>query len=705
MPERTTARPELARDLGVSHASAVVVGTIIGSGIFLVPAEMMQAVGSAKLVYLAWLVGGLLSFFGALTYAELGAMKPQAGGEYVYVRDAYGPLGGFLYAWTWFVIAKPASVAAVATGLVRILATFSTFSFFSENVLSRPFAVTWGQVAAISAAIFISALNYRGIKKAGKFQLIFTVLKVVIILGIVVVCFSGRGWGHFGGTFAGATGGMAGFMAALVAALWAYDGWNDLNMVAGEVRDPGRNIPIALIAGVATVGVLYVLMNAAVLYVLPAKEIAVSPRPVSLAVAAVLGHWGASVVAVGMAVSMLVTLNGTIMSGARVPFAVARDRYFFAALAEVHPRFHTPSFAIMVQAGLSIALLLLGGNFRQLFSLAIFAEWLFYMIAGSTVFVFRWRDRDAVRPYRVLGYPFVPALFIAAAAVLLYYTFRENWPNSLYGLLVILAGTSVFHGFAPQKTEKKWLALISAAAGALVEMGEYARSGDLTVHGPGVAIGLFALLLIVDLAQDAIKHFWKGIAEGITNKFEAPQSIRREVTHELTLQEKSEREEAILTSIESNFPYDSSGETPSYRLSPPIEFSDGGSQITIRSGLLTSCKIESSYPTGKLLTIRIRRVAPMRTAFDVVAAMVLVPLVLFYKLADHPDNSDLLSGVFVLAVLFFLVRIPISLLTRRAARRKFPELKLREAASRLEEVLDMRFRTIPGVGDVPSEAG
>jgi APA family basic amino acid/polyamine antiporter len=441
----------------VSHASAVVVGTIIGSGIFLVPAEMMQAVGSAKLVYLAWLVGGLLSFFGALTYAELGAMKPQAGGEYVYVRDAYGPLGGFLYAWTWFVIAKPASVATVATGLVRILGTFPIFSFFPTNAITVPFAVTWGQLVAIAAALLISVLNYLGVKKAGEFQLVFTVLKVAIILGIVVVCFSGagsaagRGWSNFSTTFIGAKGGIAGFMAALVAALWAYDGWNDLNMVAGEVNRPERNIPIALIAGVATVGVLYVLVNAGVQYVLPASAIAASPRPASDAVALVMGRMGASIVSAGMAISMLVTLNGTIMSGARVPFAVARDGYFFAALAEVHPRFRTPSAALLWQAALSIVLLLLGANFRQLFSLAIFAEWLFYMIAGSTVFIFRWRDPDAPRPYRMIGYPFVPALFIAAAAVLLYYTFREDWPNSFYGLLVILAGVPVFAWFRRQR--------------------------------------------------------------------------------------------------------------------------------------------------------------------------------------------------------------------------------------------------------------
>ena len=446
-------RPELSRDLGVSHASAVVVGTIIGSGIFLVPSEMMQAVGSARLVYLAWIVGGLLSFFGALTYAELGAMKPQAGGEYVYVRDGYGPLAGFLYGWTWFVIAKPASVATVVTGLVRILGTFPVFSFFSAN-LSTPIAVTWGQIVAIAAAILISFLNYLGIKKAGEFQLVFTLLKVAIILGIVVVCFSGagnvagRGWSNFAGTFAGAKGGIAGFMAALVAALWAYDGWNDLNMVAGEVKRPERNIPIALIAGVATVGALYMLVNAGVQYVLPASAIAASPRPASDAVALVMGRMGAGIVSAGMALSMLVTLNGTIMSGARVPFAMARDGYFFRALADVHPRFHTPSVAIVVQAVLSIVLLLLGANFRQLFSLAIFAEWLFYMIAGSTVFVFRRREPQAARPYRMWGYPLVPALFVTVAAALLGYTFKNDWPNSGYGVLVILAGIPVFGYFS-----------------------------------------------------------------------------------------------------------------------------------------------------------------------------------------------------------------------------------------------------------------
>jgi basic amino acid/polyamine antiporter, APA family len=450
----TTARPELARELGVTHATAIVVGTIIGSGIFLVPSEMMQAVGSAKLVYLAWFVGGLLSFFGALTYAELGAMKPEAGGEYVYVRDAYGPLGGFLYAWTTVLISKPASIATITTGFVRILGTFSTFAFLSHHFVSTPFSVTYGQLTAVAASALISFLNYIGVKKAGEFQLVFTLLKIAIILGVVVVCFgssSAPGWSNFATTFTGAKGGIAGFMAALVAALWAYDGWNDLTMVSSEIRNPERSIPVALIAGVAIVAFLYMGINAAVQYVLPASAIAGSRVPASLATQVAIGFGGAALVSIGMALSMFVTLNGTIMSGGRVPFAVARDRYFFQRLAEVHPRFHTPHLAIVVQAVVAIVLLLVGGAFKELFELTIFAEWLFYMIAASTIFIFRRREPDVPRPYRTWGYPVVPALFVLLAAVLLVYTFLGNLQNSVIGSAVILAGIPVYGYFAKQR--------------------------------------------------------------------------------------------------------------------------------------------------------------------------------------------------------------------------------------------------------------
>ena len=222
-------------------------------------------------------------------------------------------------------------------------------------------------------------------------------------------------------------------------------------MVAEEVRNPERNIPLALIGGLVVIGALYMLVNAAVQYVLPAAAIAASPRPASDAIGLVWGLAGAGVVSAAMAISMLVTLNGTTMSGARIPFAVARDRYFFSALAEVHPRFHTPSVAIVAQCALSVILLLLGGNFRQFFSLAIFAEWLFYMIAASTIFVFRGREPELARPYRVWGYPVVPALFVLASALLLYYTFTDNLRNSTVGCVVILAGVPVFYGFAKKR--------------------------------------------------------------------------------------------------------------------------------------------------------------------------------------------------------------------------------------------------------------
>jgi APA family basic amino acid/polyamine antiporter len=451
--------PELARDLNVYHSIAVVVGTIIGSGIFRVPSTMMTAVGSSKTVYLAWIVGGVLSFAGALTYAELGAMKPQAGGEYVYVRDAYGPMWGFLYAWTWFAIAKPASIATIVTGLTDALSALPHFEFLNNKL--GPLSIS--QLVAIAAVILMTFVNYIGVKRAGTFQLIFTTLKIAMLLVIALIGFS-----YSGGTFANFQTSISpqqSFMVALVAALWAYDGWNDLNMVGGEVKNPGKSIPIALIVGVAIVGGLYMVMNAAIQYVLPASAVAAAKSPASAMTQAVLGTAGAALITAGIALSMLVTLNGTIMSGGRVPYAVARDGYFFKALAEVHPRFQTPSTSLVVQGVLAILLLLVAATFKQLLELAIFSEWLFYMIAASTVFVFRKREPNAERPYRVWGYPVVPALFIIAAAILLYYTFIEglrspfiaggwnNWINSLSGVggLLILAGIPVFLFFRSKR--------------------------------------------------------------------------------------------------------------------------------------------------------------------------------------------------------------------------------------------------------------
>jgi APA family basic amino acid/polyamine antiporter len=446
MPEAQPKRHELSRDLGAVAATAVVIGTIIGSGIFLVPSEMMQAVGSAGLVYLAWIVGGVLSFLGALTYAELGAMKPDAGGEYVYVRDAYGPMMGFVYAWTTFLISKPGSIATIVTGMVRVLGTFAVFSFLGTTLIRAPFVVTGGQLVAVAMVLFISFINYIGVKRAGEFQVVFTILKVGIIVGVIVISFfAAQGsWSNFGTHYSAARGGLVGFAIALLAALWAYDGWNNLNMVAGEISNPGRNVPLSLIAGVGVVGGLYMLLNAAVQYIMPADAIAASPRPASQAVLLTLGAGAASIFSGLMAFQMMATLNGTVMSGSRVPFAAARDGAFVKVLATVHPKYHTPSTAIVFQAGLAILFILFAGNFQQLFSITLFAEWLFYMITSSTIFVFRRREPDAVRPYRTTGYPVVPILFILASAVLLIYTFASNLRNSTIGTIIILAGIPVY---------------------------------------------------------------------------------------------------------------------------------------------------------------------------------------------------------------------------------------------------------------------
>jgi basic amino acid/polyamine antiporter, APA family len=441
--------PDLPRVLGVWHATAIVVGTIIGSGIFLVPQEMMRAVGSARMVYLAWIVGGLLSLFGALTYAELGAMMPGAGGEYVYLRNAYGDLPAFLYMWTWFAVAKPASIASVTTGLARVLGIFHAFSWLDGMLLRDPLPISWSQIFAIAAAWFITGLNYLGIKKAGAFQLFFTWVKVILVLLITGFCFAspyGR-LAHFHTTFAGAQGGFAGFMVALIASLWAYDGWNDLNMVAGEVKRPERSLPIALIAGVGIVGLLYMGTNAAIQYTLTAGAIAASARPAVAAMTIVSGNWGAALVSAAMALSILVTLNGTTMSGARVPFAAARDRLFPAQMAHIHPRFQSPSTSLVVQGLLSTLLLLLVGRFQQLFELAIFAEWLFYMVTTTTIFYYRRRGNGGTSPFRSWGYPVLPTLFVAAAAVLLYYSFASNLRSSLLGTVIIVAGVPLYFGF------------------------------------------------------------------------------------------------------------------------------------------------------------------------------------------------------------------------------------------------------------------
>ena len=436
---------ELPRILSATNALAIVVGIIIGSGIFLVPREMMAAVGSSHLVYAVWITAGLLSLCGAMSYAEVAAMRPRVGGEYAFLYDAYGPLTAFLYTWTWTVIAKPASIATIAAGLMRVLGTFPYFAFLDRVAISHIFGYDflWGQVMAIAATWLITGLNIVSTRDSAQLQTALTWLKVLMILIIAGLCFTSikyGDWHNFGTKFVGARGGFSGFMVALIAALWAYDGWSDVSQMAGEVKKPQQSLPMALIGGVAIVATLYMLTNAAVEYILPSSVIAMSDRPTTDALRLVAGNLGAGLVAAGMAISICATFVGSSLSGARVPFAAARDRLFPSILGRIHPRFKTPWTSLLLQAILSSLLLLAIGRFQALFSLAIFSEWLFYALTAATVFVFRIREPDAHRPYRVTGYPVVPALFILAAVVLLVFSFVDQPRESIAGVAVILCG-------------------------------------------------------------------------------------------------------------------------------------------------------------------------------------------------------------------------------------------------------------------------
>jgi APA family basic amino acid/polyamine antiporter len=446
---------ELPRVLNASHATSIVVGIIIGSGIFLVPREMMAAAGSSRTVYAVWIVGGLLSLFGAMTYAEIAAARPKYGGEYAFLREAYGDLTAFVFMWTQVMIAKPSSIASIASGIVRVLGEFAAFSFLSKKFIPH---VVYGQLVAIALVWMITGLNILGTRKAGNTQRVLMLLKVAMVLTVVGVCFLG---GH-GATanylthYTGSRGGFAGFMVALVAALWAYDGWSDVTHTAGEIQNPRRSLPLALIGGVSIVGVLYMLTNAAIQYVLPAVVIANSDRPAVAAILLSVGPSAAWIFSIGLAISYGSTFIGSSLTGARIPFAAARDGLFFRGLAYVHPRFKTPSRALILQAALSSVLLLLINTFQGLFSLAIFSEWIFYGAVTATVFVFRSRETPeeaANRPYSVWGYPVVPALFIVAAVVLLVFSLADQPRNSLIGTGIILLGIPLHYYLQRRKRE------------------------------------------------------------------------------------------------------------------------------------------------------------------------------------------------------------------------------------------------------------
>jgi len=443
---------ELVRGLGLWSATAIVVGQIIGTGIFLVPSEMARTAGSVGLVFAAWIAGGALSLFGAFAHAEMGAALPEAGGPYAYLKRGFGPAWAFLFGWTAAIVASPAAMAAIAAGLLLfwsfLMPAVATPLFvwliplpFQAELYE--FRFTLAQPLAVLVILLVTVVNYFGVRQGGRVQVVLTVIKVVAVLLLVVLGFAlaPDGPNRPEAAPAGAllTGTVSGFLTALVAALWAYDGWVNVTYVGSEVANPEKNMSRALVGGVLFVVSVYVLVNIVYFSVLSLGEVAQSEHVASDAVEQFAGRGAAQWITLAMVVSALGTLNSSILSGARVPYAMAHDGLFFGFAARVHPTFRVPGNSLWFQAGLA-SLFALTGTFNELLNLFIFAAWIFYGLTVVAMFRLRRKEPDLDRPYRTWGYPWAPALFVIGALALTVNLWLELPVRSSLGLLLILSG-------------------------------------------------------------------------------------------------------------------------------------------------------------------------------------------------------------------------------------------------------------------------
>ena len=413
---------------------------------------MIKAVGTPGMVFVVWIFGGVLTLFGALTYAELSAALPDAGGEYVYLKEAYGPFYGFIYGWTQTWVARTASIAALATAFYFYMADFFpglNTPFFVVHLPIGPgggdLDIRYGQLLGIGLILFLSAVNYVGVRVGGAMQIAVTILKLALIAGLIAagLLSSHTSAANFHVGMTPVPGGIAGFFAALVAALWAYDGWNNASMIGSEIENPQRNLPLALIGGVLLVIAIYLLANVAYFYVLSGAEVGASPRVAATMMRRVMGPSGGALVSVAAMISMFAALNGSILAGSRVPYAMARDGYFFQNLSRVNPTFRTPGPSIIL-LGLWSCLLLLTGRYEELFTMVIFPSWILYGMTAAAVIVLRIRKPDMNRPYHVLGYPVVPILFVLVAIALLYSTLMHSPRESGIGLVLIAVGVPFY---------------------------------------------------------------------------------------------------------------------------------------------------------------------------------------------------------------------------------------------------------------------
>ena len=452
----------LIRGLGLIAATAIVVGNVIGTGVFLKSRVMTCNVGTPGKVIAVWFVAGLLSLAGALTYAELAAIWPRAGGEYVFIREAYNSLLAFLFGWMRFFVAGAGSLAALAAGFAIFLNVLmgGTLNVPYFHLALAGYQVPFGslQLIALSAIAIVTIVNCASVSVGGNFATALTALKVgiVVALGLGALLFASGDWTHFalanqGGQCEGvadvARGGSAGIAAAMLGALWAYNCWNEMTIVSGEVKNPQRNIPLALVAGMTICGVLYVFVNTTYFYILTPTEVANVPAASSLASVVAqrfLGPVAVSLIAAAMLSSTFGALHISTMANSRVPYAMARDGLFPQALARVSDRTHVPIRALIAQ-GVWAGILALSGSYDTLTDYVIFANWIFFGLVIASVFTIRKRMPEVERVYRAWGYPLVPMLFLLTTAWLLVTTLFTSPVRSLIGIGLVSLGLPVFY--------------------------------------------------------------------------------------------------------------------------------------------------------------------------------------------------------------------------------------------------------------------
>jgi len=426
---------ELKRQLGLLDATMINVGTIIASAIFLVPRDIAAQLHASSLMLLVWVVGGVVSLLGALSVSELGAALPKAGGQYVYLAEAYGPVWGYLYGWTASVVINPASIAAIAVAFATYFGYFVPLG-------------AWGvKGLAVGSIVALTVINSLGVRPGTLTQNVLTLLKIGLVVFLIVIAFTlpGGSSAHFAPVWPDAPlGSLPGpFGVAMVAVLWAYDGWIEVCYVGGEVKQPGRTLPRALILSTLSVIALFCLVTASYTYVLSPASMAQSRLVASDAAQVSLGRPGAAFVAATILISTLGANNGIVLTAARIPYAMARDGVLPGWLGAVHPRFLTPTRSLVAQAVVSIVLTL-GGSYDRLFTYVVFASFLFYAMACGAVVRLRARAPDLPRPYRTLGYPVTPLVFIAFATWLVANTIVEQPGNSAVGAALMLAGLPVY---------------------------------------------------------------------------------------------------------------------------------------------------------------------------------------------------------------------------------------------------------------------